>query len=153
RSNVHDQGCGLIMIGGPNGFGAGGWQETELEKALPVTCDLKALEVEGKSGLVLIMHASEIAEGDMWQKKIAKLAIDRLSPVDMVGMLYYDWNGMGHKWHIPFQQVGQGKVGILRLVDQMSPGDMPDVDPALTKAYDALMDPKHRLGTKHIIFI
>ncbi len=81
------------MIGGRQSFGGGGWQNTEVEKALPVTCDLKSLKVEGKSGLVLIMHASEIAEGNMWQKKIAKLAIEKLSPIDMMGMLYYDWNG------------------------------------------------------------
>jgi uncharacterized membrane protein len=153
RSNTHDQGCGLIMIGGPNGFGAGGWQNTELEKALPVTCDLKALKIEGKSGLVLIMHASEMAEGNMWQKKIAKLAIERLSPVDMLGMIYFDWGGFGHKWHIPFQEIGPNKATILQLVDKMSPGDMPDVDPPLNMAREALTNPKHRLGTKHIILI
>src|SRR5262249_23741631 len=60
RSNTYDQGCGLIMIGGPEGFGAGGWQGTPVEKALPVDCDIKALKVQGKGGLVLIMHASEM---------------------------------------------------------------------------------------------
>src|SRR6185295_284100 len=80
RSCVHEQGCGLIMIGGRSGFGGGGWKNTEVEKALPVTCDLKSLKVEGRSGLVLIMHDSEIMEGNMWQKKIAKLAIEKLSP-------------------------------------------------------------------------
>jgi uncharacterized membrane protein len=153
RTCVHEQGSGLIMIGGRNGFGGGGWQNTEVEKALPVTCDLKSLKVEGRSGLVLIMHASEIAEGNMWQKQIAKLAIEKLSPIDMMGMLYYDWNGPDHKWHIPFQTVGENKKGMLALVDKMNPGDMPDAEPSLKKAYDALTDPQHKLGTKHIIFI
>ena len=58
RSNTHDQGCGLVMIGGPDSFGAGGWQNTPVEKALPVDCDIKSLKVQGKGGLVLIMHAS-----------------------------------------------------------------------------------------------
>ena len=35
----------------------------------------------------------------------------------------------------------------------MAPGDMPDVDPALRLAYDALTNPKHELATRHIIFI
>src|SRR5262249_14170316 len=73
RSNTQDQGCGLVMIGGTQSYGSGGWQGTEIEKALPVTCDLKSTKVEGKSGLVLIMHASEISEGNMWQKKIARV--------------------------------------------------------------------------------
>ncbi|MBI1832163.1 MAG: VWA domain-containing protein, partial [Planctomycetes bacterium] len=58
RSHVHDQGAGLVMIGGHQSFGAGGWQNTEIEKALPVNMDLKSMKVDGKSGLVLIMHAS-----------------------------------------------------------------------------------------------
>src|SRR5262249_25861980 len=109
-------------------------------------------------GLVLIMHASEIAEGNMWQKKVAKLAIEKLSAMDMVGMLYYGWGGpggagVGHTWHIPFQDGGQDRGPLVALLDRMNPGDMPDVDPALQKAYDALTNPQHKLGTKHIIFI
>jgi uncharacterized membrane protein len=153
RVCAHEQGCGLIMIGGRNGFGAGAWQDTEVEKALPVTCDLKSLKVEGRSGLVLIMHASEIAEGNRWQKEIATIAVKKLSPLDMIGMLYYDFANGGAKWHIPFQNVGENKSKILALVNSMSPGDMPDAEPHLQKAYDALMDPQHKLGTKHIIFI
>ena len=156
RSNTHDQGSGLIMVGGPQSFGAGGWQDTEVEKALPVTADLKSMKIEGKSGLVLIMHASEMAEGNMWQKKIAKLSIEKLSSFDMVGMLYYDWQGVGgggHTWHIPFQQIKDQRPRLLRLVDTMQPGDMPDAEPSLKKAHDALTDPRHALGTKHIIFI
>ena len=143
------------MIGGPQAFGAGGWQDTEVEKALPVTADLKSVKVEGKSGLVLIMHASEMAEGNAWQKKIAKIAIQKLSPMDMMGMLYYafDEKGSGHKWHIPFQLIGGRRNALLGMVDSMQPGDMPDVDPALEKAYKELTNIKYGLGTKHIIFI
>ncbi|HEV3263832.1 MAG TPA: VWA domain-containing protein [Gemmataceae bacterium] len=153
RSNTHDQGCGLIMIGGPNSFGAGGWRNTPVEKALPVDCDIKSLQVTGKGGLVLIMHASEIYEGNRWQKEVAKLAIKKLSSLDMLGMIYYDWQQGGHRWHIPFQLVGEKRNEMLRLVDRMSPGDMPDVDPALQQAFDALTNPKHELTTRHIIFI
>jgi len=158
RSNTHEQGAGLVMIGGNQSFGAGGWQETEVEKALPVTCDFKTAKVEAKAGLVLIMHASEMADGNAWQRKIAKLAIERLSPADMVGMIYYAGNWLpndptGHVWHIDFQQIRGNKGQILRKVDTLEPGDMPDVDPALTKAHNALKNPIHKLGTKHIIFI
>src|SRR5262249_34321314 len=148
RSNTHDQGCGLIMIGGNQGFGAGGWQGTEIEKALPVTADLKSIKVEGKSGLVLMMHASEMAEGNAWQRKIAKLAIDKLSPMDMMGMLYYD-HGMagpgGHTWHIPFQEIRNRKAALMGLVDTMNPGDMPDCDPAFEKAYKELTNQEYAL--------
>lgn len=150
RGNTYDQGCGLIMIGGPNGFGAGGWHGTPVEKALPVDCDINSIEVSGRGGLVLIMHASEMADGNRWQKEIAKLAIQKLAPSDMMGMLFYDGT---HRWHIPFQEVGGKRERLVKMAERMNPGDMPDVDPALRQAYDALTDPKHSLATKHIIFI
>ena len=145
------------MIGGNQSFGAGGWQNTEIEKALPVNCDLKSMKVEGKSGLVLIMHASEMADGNAWQRKIAKLAIEKLSPMDMVGLIYYDhgFNGgrPGHRWHIPFQAIGNNRQRLIGLVKSMEPGDMPDVDPAFIMAYKELNNKEHGLGTKHIILI
>jgi uncharacterized membrane protein len=153
RSNTKDQGCGLIMIGGPYGFGAGGWQGTPVEQALPVDCDIKSLQVQGKGGLVLVMHASEMADGNRWQKEIAKLAIKKLSTADMMGMLYYDWTGGGHKWHIKFKDVAGHRESMLRQVENMIPGDMPDVDPAFRMAQKELNDPSYNLATKHIIFI
>jgi uncharacterized membrane protein len=150
RSNTHDQGCGLVMIGGPDSYGAGGYQATAIEKALPVDCDIQAVKVAGKGGLVLLMHASEAADGNALQKQVAKLAISKLSPVDMVGVLYYD--GMV-RWHIPFREIGSRRNALYQLVDRMVPGDMPDFDPALKMAYSELNNPAHKLTTKHMIVI
>jgi uncharacterized membrane protein len=151
RSNTHDQGCGLIMIGGPNAFGAGGWSNSPVEKALPVDCEIKSFKVQGKSGLAMIMHASEMADGNRWQKEIAKLAVRKLSEYDEVGILHYDWGK--HKWHIPLQVIGTKKSTLLGLIDRMTPGDMPDFDPSLKMAYDSLTDPAKQLTTKHVIII
>jgi uncharacterized membrane protein len=160
RTQVYDQGCGLIMIGGSDGFGAGGYQGTPIEAALPVDCEIKALKAAGKGGLILIMHASEMADGNKWQKDIAKLAIQRLGPADMVGVLQYGgWGGPGNGvvWHIPFQQVGEAdsttRSNLLAKVDSLVPGDMPDFDPFLVTAYDTLSDPKYNLTVKHAILI
>jgi uncharacterized membrane protein len=150
RTNTHDQGCGLVMVGGPDAYGAGGYQDTAVEAALPVDCDVKALEVAGKGGLVLIFHASEISEGVRWQKEVAKLAVRKLAASDMVGVVYWDW---GHKWHIPFAPVGQDREGLLRKIEKMSPNDMPDCNPSFEMAYQALTDPAHALATRHVIFI
>lgn len=151
RSNTHDQGCGLIMIGGPSSFGAGGWKGTPVEAALPVDCEIRSLKVMGKSGLALIMHASEMSDGNRWQKEIAKLAIQKLSPYDELGVIHYDWGK--YVWHIPLQVVGGKKPALLGLVDRMSPGDMPDFDVPLQMAYDSLSEPRRQLATKHVIVI
>lgn len=156
RSNTADQGCGLIMVGGPESFGAGGWGGTAVEKALPVDCDIKSMKVTGKGGLVLIFHASEIADGNMWQTKIGKLAIEKLSPVDMLGVLLWDYgraNGGGTSWHIDFQTIGGKKNAMLRQIDKMSPGDMPDCNPSFKMALDQLTNPKYELAKRHVIFI
>jgi uncharacterized membrane protein len=151
RSNTHDQGCGLVMIGGPDSFGAGGWQGTAVEKALPVDCDIKSFKIQGKGGLVLIMHACEMAEGNTWEKIIAKLAIKKLSANDEIGILHYEFGS--HKWHIPLQQIRNRKNSLLAMVDRMVPGDMPDFDGPLGMAYQALTDTDKQLATRHIIII
>lgn len=150
RSNTHDQGCGLIMIGGLYGFGAGGWQGTPVEKALPVDCDIKSLKVQGKGGLVLIMHACEMADGNRWEKEIAKLALKKLSPIDEFGVI--QWDG-STSWHIRLQQILENRDALVRQVDKMAPSDMPEFDTSLQMAYDALTDSKRELATKHVIII
>ncbi len=39
--NTEELGCGLMMIGGDVSFGAGGWNDTEIEKAMPVNFQIK----------------------------------------------------------------------------------------------------------------
>src|SRR5262249_47742768 len=102
-------------------------------------------------GLVLIMHACEMADGNRWEREIARLAVERLGPTDEIGLL--DWGFAGVKWHIPMQEAGPNKKKIRTLIDSMVPSDMPDFDPALQMAHDALTDKKKDFGAKHIIII
>ena len=151
RSNTYDQGCGLVFVGGPDSYGAGGYQKTPIEAALPVDCEIKAMKAAGRGGLVLIMHASEMADGNNWQKDIAQLAIDRLSANDFVGVMDYNGNV---NWPVKFQQVNENKAALKGMVDKMTPGDMMDFDPFLcAQAHDTLTDEKHGLAVKHCIVI
>jgi uncharacterized membrane protein len=150
RSNTYDQGSGLIMIGGDYGFGAGGWQGTPVEKALPVDCDIKSLKVAGKGGLVLIMHACEMADGNTWEKRIAQLALKKLAPSDEFGVI--QWNG-NTTWHIKLQEVGDKRDELSRKIDRMTPSDMPEFDTGLNMAFKELTDPARNLATKHVIII
>ena len=83
--NTEELGCGLIMLGGPNSFGAGGWTNTELEKAMPVDFQIKSAKVVPVGALVLNMHASEIPQANYWQKVICQEAIKALGPRDYCG--------------------------------------------------------------------
>jgi len=149
EANVHDMGAGLIMLGGENSFGAGGWMNTPIEKALPVDMQIKALKVQGKGALVQIMHATEIPEGNYWMKVIAQEAIKTLSSYDYCGMVH--WEGQ-EAWLFTIRQVGAGKPSMLRAIDRMTPGDMPAFDPTLVMAMGGLRKVQDAM-TKHIILI
>ncbi|MCH7726518.1 MAG: VWA domain-containing protein [Planctomycetes bacterium] len=58
--NTEQMGCGLVMIGGPNSFGAGGWTNTELEKAMPVDFQIRNSKIRAIGALVLMMHCRPI---------------------------------------------------------------------------------------------
>ncbi len=149
ESNVHDMGAGLVMLGGRDSFGAGGWMNTPVEKALPVDMQIKALKVQGIGAMVMIMHASEIAEGNYWQKVVAKAALNALSTYDYAGMLH--WEGQ-EAWLFTLRPIGSGRGGMLSSIDRMTPGDMPDFDPSLQMAMKGLMGVKDAM-TRHIVII
>jgi uncharacterized membrane protein/Mg-chelatase subunit ChlD len=148
ETNTRDLGAGLIMLGGPNSFGAGKWNRTPVEQALPVDMDIKDQKITGKSALVMVMHASEIPEGNFWQKKIAQEAIKTLSPYDMAGLIH--WQGQ-EAWLFTLQNIGERQARMLRAIDGMTPGDMPDVDPSLLMGAQALA--RTDAMTKHYIVI
>lgn len=151
EANVHDMGAGLIMLGGENSFGAGGWMNTPIEKALPVDMQIKAMKVQGKGALVQIMHATEIPEGNYWMKVIAQEAIKTLSSYDYCGMVH--WEGQ-EAWLFTMRPIGSGKASMLRAIDRMTPGDMPAFDPTLQLALKGLRSPLVQdVMTKHIILI
>src|SRR3954451_5481844 len=149
ESNIHDMGAGLIMLGGRDSFGAGGWMNTPVEKALPVDMQIKALKVQGLGAMVMIMHASEIPEGNYWQKVVAKAALSALSNFDFAGMLH--WEGQ-EAWLFTLRPVGNSRGSMLRAIDRMTPGDMPDFDPSLQMAMRVLMGVRNAM-TRHIVII
>jgi uncharacterized membrane protein len=148
-SNCHDMGAGLVMLGGPDSFGAGGWMNTPVEKALPVDMQIKAIKVQGIGAMALIMHASEIPEGNYWQAVVAKAAIGALSNYDYCGLLHWENE---EAWLFTLRPIGSGRASMLRLIDRMTPGDMPDFDPGLQKAMKGLNAIPDAMS-KHVVII
>ena len=146
---THDQGIGLLMIGGETSFGAGGWMNTPIEKALPVDMQIPALKVKGKAAMVMIMHASEIPEGNYWQAVVAQEALKTLSSYDYAGLLH--WQGQ-ESWLFTLREIGGSKSAMLRAIDRMTPGDMPDMNPSLAMAARALRS-KQDAMSRHVIII
>lgn len=152
--NTREMGCGLIMLGGPDTFGAGAWTNTELEKAMPVDFEIKNTKVTPVGALVLMMHAGEMARSNYWQKRIAFESIKILGSRDYCGLV--QWNGTDQwLW-------GQSKGGLIRVgpnrkmmlarTDRMTIGDMPAFDGAMKMAAAAFAGVKDA-AIKHMIVI
>lgn len=133
--NTEQFGSGLVMLGGPNSFGAGGWANTELEKAMPVDFQIKNAKVQAVGALVCLMHASELAQGNYWQKVVATESIKSLGPMDYAGLLHFDDLGSdAWLWGKGLMKVGENRRMMLGKLNRMNPGDMPMFDPAMQMA-------------------
>jgi uncharacterized membrane protein len=151
--NTQQMGAGLVMLGGPDSFGAGGWTGTELEKAMPVDFQVHNAEVAPRGALVLVMHASEIARGNSLQKKIAREAIKALNGQDFCGVM--EWNG-NEQWIYGLGPVdiGQHRDKLMAAVDRMIPGDMPDFEPAMLLAEQGFIGLQNKqVAVKHMIVL
>ncbi|MBI1784046.1 VWA domain-containing protein, partial [Candidatus Sumerlaeota bacterium] len=146
---VHDLGLGFIMIGGEKSSGPGGYNDSPIERILPVDMEMKNEKILPQGALVPIIHTVEIPQGQFWAEKIAQASLDVLSPHDLMGVLYYSWNG-GEAWLYPLQEVGN-KVKMTNLIKSIQPGDMPSFDTTLQMAYDALVGCS--ASVKHIVVI
>jgi uncharacterized membrane protein len=129
---VHDMGGGLVMIGGDNTFGAGGWQGSKLEEILPVTMDIPAQRQLPKGALLLIIDAIEQQEGNYWAEQCALKAVDALSAHDDVAVISGSWS-TSVNWDYPLGPKGDGDR-VKSAIKAMNPTDFPSFDTMLQAA-------------------
>ena len=149
RQYVFDTGGGLVMIGGPESFGAGGWIGSPLAEALPIRLDPPQKRQMPRGALALIIHSVEIPRGVFYGKQICNAAVDAMSRLDLVGIIEYQGMG-GTDWIYPLAPIGD-KGAVKRAIQNLSFGDMPSFDPSLQLALSGLMNAG--AGQKHCIVI
>jgi hypothetical protein len=155
---VHDLGGGLVMLGGPEGFGAGGWLGSETEKVLPVRLDPPQTRQIMRGALALLMHSCEMPEANYWGVQVATSAIDALSSQDYAGLISLGGAGFdggkgtrdGYGWGFPLQIVGD-KARAKDAARRMTVGDMPSFTVPMEMILDEMV--KVRAGQKHAIVI
>lgn len=154
RSFVRDQGGGLLMVGGEESFGLGGYYRTPIEEALPVTMEARQkLEIPSLA-LVLVIDRSgsmETAIGPFTKldlaKEAAQLVVELLEERNEAGVIAFDttWN-----WVVPIGPAKE-KAGILREIASIKAGGGTDMFPALKEAYQVLYERNALL--KHVIVL
>ncbi len=157
RSWVHDLGGGLVMLGGDQSFGAGGWIDSETAEALPVRLDPPQERQMIRGALALIMHSCEMSQGNYWGQQVAIAAVDTLSSLDYVGIITFSFGGgggagnvNGASWAFPMQLAGD-KQAAISSAKKMVIGDMPDFGSSMTLARRGLG--QINAGQKHVIII
>ncbi len=156
RDYVRDYGGGLIMVGGEESFGLGGYYRTPIEEALPVTMDVKQrLEIPSlavvliidRSGSMAISTAEERVTKLDLAKEASHLVVDLLAEQNEVGVMSFDTEFV---WDAPFQRA-RNKAAIHRALATIKAGGGTDGYPAVKEAYRALFDSSALL--KHVIFL
>lgn len=146
--NTEQLGAGLVMLGGPKSFGAGGWTNTELEAAMPVNFQIKNAKVMPKGALALVIDGS----GSMSGLKIAMArsaaiaAARRLNEHDFYGAVAFTTDA---RWIVPMQPVGKARAA--SLISRLSAGGGTDMTPGLSEGYRALK--RTDAAVKHLVVL
>lgn len=89
---VRDFGGGLLMLGGDQAYGLGGYFRTPVEDLLPVQCDFQKEEESPSMALALVIDRSGSMSGDPMElaKTAARASLDLLSSKDYISVIAFD---------------------------------------------------------------
>ena len=142
---TRDLGLGLVVIGGSDSYGPGGYAGTTLEATLPVQILLPQNTQKPPVAVMLVLESSESQQGDQIIRGAAEGVIDQLTPRDSVGVT----NGVG-SIVVPLAPLAD-KVAVKKKIDAMQLGDPQSYQPDLMAADQDLV--KSPASLKHIIML
>ncbi|MCC7450856.1 MAG: VWA domain-containing protein [Anaerolineae bacterium] len=155
QTYVRDLGGGLVVIGGPNSYGVGGYFQTPLEETLPVEMKIKDQKRIPRLLMVYVIDRSgsmeEIGPSGITNLELSKEATRRslnfLFPEDRAGVLSFDSNP---QWLVPIQNV-RDRQEMTRLVGQLRPGGGTDILAAVSEIAKTV--PSDPATLKHVILL
>ncbi len=157
---VHDLGGGLLMIGGPDSFGAGGWTNSDLDRyILPVSCQIPSQTILPSGALVLVIDrsgsmSSQVGGTNRTQQELANeaavLALNTLYPQDLVGVVAFD----DQAYSIVKTQINSDPASVAEKVRSIQPGGGTNIYTGLDMAYRELAPlTVQDAAVKHIILL
>lgn len=157
---VNDLGGGLMMVGGPESFGAGGWANSPVDKILPVSATVPSQKVLPSGALVVVVDrsgsmGSNVGGTSKTQQEIAGeaalLAISTLYPQDLVGVVAFDNSA---KLIVQTQLMQDKFPQIAKKVRSMAPGGGTNIYAGMEQAYRQLADVDTAdAAIKHVILL
>lgn len=148
--NTQQMGAGLIMLGGPNSFGAGGWTGSEVEQAMPVDFQIKNIKVRPAGALALVIDRSGSMTGEKlaMAKAAAMASVDVLSPTDYVTVVAFD----SAAYPIVPLTKKEDSQSINSRIDRVGAGGGTNLRPAMDLAYQQL-DAATDASVRHIVLL
>jgi uncharacterized membrane protein len=156
---VSELGGGLVMVGGPDSFGAGGWKGTDLEPVLPVKLDLPEQLLAPSAAVALVLDNSgsmsqRVMGGFKTQQEVANegaaLAIETLDRSDYVAVIAF--NSM-HTVVVPMERNTDAFASANR-VRSIGTGGGTNLYPALEEAGRLLSSGEaSKASVRHVIIL
>lgn len=146
QASVRDLGTGLVVIGGSDSYGPGGYAGTPLETALPVQIQIPQDMQKPPVAVVLVLESAESGQGDQIVRGAAEAVVDQLTPRDLVAVSSGNMGG----FTVPLRPLTD-KAAVKRQIEAMNLGDPPTYTPDLRAADQALA--RATAAVKHIIFL
>lgn len=146
---VRDMGGGLVMLGGEQSFGLGGYYKTPIEDVLPVKMPVRKNIEKPNLELILVIDKSGSMGGEKIQlaKEAAIASAEVLKESDNFGVIAFDSLS---EW-ICHPTSAQDLDSIVNDVARLIAGGGTHIYPALYEAYEALLDSDAKL--RHIILL
>ena len=142
QSFVRDRGGGLLMLGGEESFGLGGYYRTPIEAALPVTMESRQKVDVPSMAVVLVIDRSGSMNAEQGQltrmdlaKEAAQLAVELLGKQSEVGVIAFDARA---KWVVPIGPARDKKAITRKIASIQAGGGGTELFWAIEDVYQAI---------------
>lgn len=146
---VSHLGGGLIMAGGEDSFGSGGYQATKIEQIMPVRFDAEKTREQPDIAVCVVIDRSGSMQGAKIEaaKESARATAEALSPNDIIAVVAFDTEAQTYVR----PQRAANKMRISAEISRLQSGGGTNIYPGLKEAFDVLDGINAKV--KHVILL